>query len=45
VPAGFSPPKPVEGNDVFRILLRIVTVVSIMKLVAKMIGRRRDGGR
>lgn len=28
-----------------RILLRIVTLVSIVKFIANLIGRRRNGGR
>jgi hypothetical protein len=31
--------------DLLRILFRIVTVVSIVKFIANLVARRRDGGR
>jgi hypothetical protein len=40
----WNPSQPEEA-DVLRILFRIVTVVSAVKLIAGLIGRRRYGGR
>jgi hypothetical protein len=37
--------SPTEEADVLRILFRIVTIVSAVKLITSFIGRRRQGGR